>query len=54
MAEIDARLRENVHLLGQLLGDTLRAQQGEAFFDKIERIRQGAKQSRRGNSQGAE
>ena len=54
LAEIDARLRENVHLLGQLLGDTLRAQQGEAFFDKIERIRQGAKQSRRGNSQGAE
>ena len=54
MAEIDARLRENVHLLGQLLGDTLRAQQGEAFFDKIERIRQGAKQSRRGSSQGAE
>ncbi|MBF7730621.1 phosphoenolpyruvate carboxylase [Pseudomonas sp. N040] len=47
MAEIDARLRENVHLLGQLLGDTLRAQQGAAFFDKIERIRQGAKRSRR-------
>ena len=54
MTEIDARLRENVHLLGQLLGDTLRAQQGDVFFDKIERIRQGAKQSRRGNSQGAE
>jgi len=54
LTEIDARLRENVHLLGQLLGDTLRAQQGDVFFDKIERIRQGAKQSRRGNSQGAE
>lgn len=49
MAEIDIRLRENVHLLGQLLGDTLRAQKGTAFFDKIERIRLCAKQSRRGS-----
>ena len=54
MAEIDARLRENVHLLGQLLGDTLRAQKGAAFFDKIERIRRAAKQFRRGGSEGAE
>ena len=54
MTEIDARLRENVHLLGQLLGDTLRTQLGEAFFDKIERLRLGAKQSRQGSSEGAE
>ncbi len=54
MAEIDARLRENVHLLGQLLGDTLRAQQGSAFFDKIERIRKGAKHSRRAGVDGTE
>ncbi len=53
MAEIDARLRENVHLLGLLLGDTLRAHKGLRFFDKIERIRQEAKQSRRGGLEGA-
>ena len=52
MAEIDARLRENVHLLGQLLGDTLRAQLGSEFFDKIERVRKGAKRSRRESSEG--
>ena len=28
MAEIDARLREDVHLLGELLGDTFRAERG--------------------------
>ena len=36
---IDARLRDNVHLLGELLGNTIRAQHGDQFFDKIERIR---------------
>ncbi|CAD5107539.1 phosphoenolpyruvate carboxylase [Zestomonas carbonaria] len=54
MAEIDARLREDVHLLGELLGDTIRAQHGEAFLDKIERIRKGAKTARRGSAAGAE
>ena len=53
MARIDARLRENVHLLGELLGDTIRAQHGDAFFDKIERIRKGAKAARRGSAEGA-
>ena len=43
MAEIDARLREEVHLLGELLGDCVRNQRGEAFLAKIEQIRQGAK-----------
>ena len=28
MAEIDARLREDVHLLGELLGETFRAERG--------------------------
>lgn len=54
MAKIDARLRENVHLLGELLGDTVRAQLGTAFFDKIERIRKGAKAARRGSAEGAQ
>ncbi|AYC32022.1 phosphoenolpyruvate carboxylase [Pseudomonas cavernae] len=54
MAEIDARLREDVHLLGELLGDTLRAQHGADFFDKIELIRKGAKAARQGSAAGAE
>ena len=53
MAKIDARLRENVHLLGELLGNTIREQHGEAFLDKIERIRKGAKGARRGSADGA-
>jgi phosphoenolpyruvate carboxylase len=47
MTEIDARLREDVHLLGELLGNTIREQYGEAFLEKIERIRRGAKADRR-------
>lgn len=54
MAEIDARLREDVHQLGELLGDTIRLQHGAAFLDKIERIRKGAKASRSGSPDGAE
>ena len=53
MAKIDARLRENVHLLGELLGNTIREQHGEAFLEKIERIRKGAKGARRGSADGA-
>jgi len=53
MAKIDARLRENVHLLGELLGNTIRDQHGDAFFDKIERIRKGAKGARRGSDDDA-
>jgi phosphoenolpyruvate carboxylase len=54
MAEIDARLREDVHQLGELLGNTISLQHGAAFLDKIERIRKGAKASRRGSQEGAE
>ena len=54
MAEIDARLREDVHQLGELLGNTISVQHGAVFLDKIERIRKGAKASRRGSQQGAE
>lgn len=54
MAEIDARLREDVHQLGELLGDTIRAQRGAAFLDKIERIRKGAKAARQGSADGAQ
>lgn len=36
----DAPLREDIRLLGRLLGDTVRDQQGAAAFELIERIRQ--------------
>ncbi|CRM13750.1 MULTISPECIES: phosphoenolpyruvate carboxylase [Pseudomonas] len=48
MSDIDARLREDVHLLGELLGNTIREQYGDDFLDKIEQIRKGAKADRRG------
>ena len=54
MADIDARLREDVHLLGELLGNTIRDQRGGEFLDKIERIRKGAKAGRQGSAEGAE
>lgn len=36
----DLPLREDIRLLGRLLGDTIREQEGEAVFDVVERIRQ--------------
>ncbi len=54
MAKIDARLRENVHLLGELLGRAIRQQHGDELFEKIERIRKGAKAARRGIAEGAQ
>ena len=50
MSDIDARLREDVHLLGELLGNTIREQYGDEFLDKIEQIRKGAKADRRGGA----
>ncbi|AWI79881.1 phosphoenolpyruvate carboxylase [Parazoarcus communis] len=43
----DAPLREDIRLLGRLLGDTVRDQQGESSFDLIERIRQTSVRFRR-------
>jgi phosphoenolpyruvate carboxylase len=36
----DAPLRENIRLLGRILGDTVRAQEGEHTFNLVETIRQ--------------
>jgi phosphoenolpyruvate carboxylase len=36
----DLPLRDDIRLLGRILGDTVRAQEGEAVFDVVERIRQ--------------
>ncbi|RRJ84091.1 phosphoenolpyruvate carboxylase [Aestuariirhabdus litorea] len=41
-------LRDDVRLLGELLGDTIRIQAGQAVFDKIEQIRALAKAGRHG------
>ncbi|MGM4917110.1 phosphoenolpyruvate carboxylase [Tardiphaga sp. 813_E8_N1_3] len=38
--EADARLREDIRLLGRILGDTVRDQEGEAVFALVENIRQ--------------
>src|SRR5215467_6457075 len=38
--EEDARLREDIRLLGRILGDTVRDQEGADVFDLVERIRQ--------------
>lgn len=39
-AEVEAMLRADIRLLGRILGDTVRDQEGEAVFDLVERIRQ--------------
>ncbi|UPK09698.1 phosphoenolpyruvate carboxylase [Bradyrhizobium sp. 155] len=38
--EADARLRDDIRLLGRILGDTVRDQEGPELFDLVERIRQ--------------
>src|SRR5216683_2495650 len=43
----DARLGEDIRLLGRLLGDTIRAYEGEATFNLVEDIRRLAVASRR-------
>jgi phosphoenolpyruvate carboxylase len=45
----DAPLRKDVRLLGALLGDTLREQEGEALFETVERVRTFSKGARSGN-----
>ncbi len=43
----DAPLKDDIRLLGRLLGETIRAQEGDATFDLIENIRQLAVRYRR-------
>ena len=43
----DAPLKEDIRLLGRLLGDVIRQQEGEAVFDIVETIRQTAVRFRR-------
>src|SRR5262245_2858971 len=46
-ADKDLPLKDDIRLLGRILGDTLRAQEGEETFALIERIRQTAIRFRR-------
>jgi phosphoenolpyruvate carboxylase len=39
-------LREDVRLLGEVLGDVLRRHEGQEIFDRVERVREAAKQAR--------
>jgi len=43
----DLPLRDDIRLLGRILGDTVREQSGEAVFDIVERIRQSSVRFRR-------
>src|SRR5262245_31237363 len=53
LPERDLALREDIRLLGRLLGDTVRQQQGEATFATLERIRQISVQFRRDDDETA-
>ena len=47
-------LRDDVRLLGELLGDTLRRQEGQALFERVERVRALAKRTRVSSADGFE
>ncbi|MCX8114286.1 MAG: phosphoenolpyruvate carboxylase, partial [Burkholderiaceae bacterium] len=50
----DSALREDIRLLGRLLGDVLRRYEGTAMFDTVETIRQTSTRFRRdGNPEDA-
>ncbi|HSY55526.1 MAG TPA: phosphoenolpyruvate carboxylase [Bradyrhizobium sp.] len=51
--EEDARLRNDIRLLGRILGDTVRDQEGADVFDLIERIRQTSIRFHRGDDKAA-
>src|SRR5712672_881147 len=38
--DLERALRDDIRLIGRVLGETVRAQQGEAVFATVERIRQ--------------
>ncbi|MDO8266688.1 MAG: phosphoenolpyruvate carboxylase [Moraxellaceae bacterium] len=48
--DVNAPLRDDVRLLGKMLGDALRQQVGQDIFDKVEKIRVLGKQARDGNA----
>lgn len=50
----DIPLRDDIRLLGRLLGDTIREQEGESVFDIVERIRQTSIRFHREEDEGAQ
>jgi phosphoenolpyruvate carboxylase len=48
MPDVHKPLRDDVRLLGDLLGETLRTHEGEALFTQVERVRARAKDARAG------
>jgi phosphoenolpyruvate carboxylase len=53
LSEKDQPLRDDVRLLGRILGDTVRDQEGAAVFDTVERIRKTSIQFHRAEDQSA-
>src|ERR1700758_780543 len=51
--EEDTRLRNDIRLLGRILGDTVRDQEGADVFDLVERIRQTSIRFHRGDDKAA-
>src|SRR5271156_2958145 len=51
--EKDVPLREDIRLLGRILGDTVREQEGEEIFELVEQIRQASIRFHRDNEVGA-
>ena len=49
----DRPLREDIRLLGRILGDTVREQEGEEVFELVEQIRQASIRFHRDNEVGA-
>ena len=49
----DAELREDVHMLGMLVGEVIREQGGDALFEAVEQDRQAAIARRDGSAEGA-
>ena len=49
----DAELREDVHMLGALVGEVIREQGGDALFEAVEKDRQAAIARRDGSAEGA-
>jgi phosphoenolpyruvate carboxylase len=52
-AEKDRPLREDIRLLGRILGDTVREQEGEEVFELVEQIRKASIRFHRDNEVGA-
>ena len=50
MAKLHPELRENVRLLGELLGQNIKEHLGQSFLDKVEAIRVTAKHDREGQA----